>query len=772
MTILHRSSSCVAASTTSKRCGSTSSRVDPGESRLEDALKIKVLENSEATREAVIQAFQDHLGQAGSEDVALFCYSGHGSQGQAPEQFWKIEPDHLDETLVLYGSRNDGSWDLADKELAKLISLVADKGADVVVLLDCCHSGSGTRAPSLAETAVRQAPTDTRPRPLDSFIFFNELAATSAARDLETRPAGWDATGRHVLLAACRDDEEAKEYQGSGATRGAFSYFLGETLRTVGGSITYRALFDRVAALVRGQVQRQTPQLEATVSEDLQRPFLGGAIRPSPRYFVASYHSGGWVIDGGRVHGVPAATPDDSAELALFDYKAADDDLKDSEKALGKARITRVLAASSQLQIIEGTPDPAPAPLKAVITHLPTSRVRVKLEGDTQGVELARRALSSSLFVREPVGGEAADFRLIARGEQFLIAKPDDDRPLVGQVDGYTETSARQAVERLEHIERWKTTAELDNPTTSIGPDELQVEILRDGKPLTGSEIRLEYTQGDGEEWINPEVTIRLKNTGKRTVYVGLLDLPQTFGIFSMLTDVGSQKLGPEDETFANRGELIQVTVPDEFWKRGVTELKDIVKVIVSTTEFDARRMTQEDLDLPRPTTRSAALKGLGVTRGIEELGTLERLMERVQTRHAGPGTSKRIDDWRTLQFAFSTVRPLTAGRLEPGRGVTLTDGVRIEPHPALRATAARLTSMPAASRAVGVLAPLPRLLVRRSDRRTTLRVRNHPGDRRSAQRPGAVRCERPGAGDPRKSPASDDPSHASGWRARPAGSL
>ena len=76
---------------------------------------------------------------------------------------------------------------------------------------------------------MRHAPTNTRPRPLDSFIFFKELAA-QAARDLEIRPAGWDATGRHVLLAACRDDEEAKEYQGSGATRGAFSYFLGETL--------------------------------------------------------------------------------------------------------------------------------------------------------------------------------------------------------------------------------------------------------------------------------------------------------------------------------------------------------------------------------------------------------------------------------------------------------------------------------------------------------------------------------------------------------------
>ena len=51
-----------------------------------------------------------------------------------------------------------------------------------------------------------------------------------------------------MLLAACRDDEEAKEYQGGGATRGAFSYFLGETLRTAGGGISYRSLFDRAAA--------------------------------------------------------------------------------------------------------------------------------------------------------------------------------------------------------------------------------------------------------------------------------------------------------------------------------------------------------------------------------------------------------------------------------------------------------------------------------------------------------------------------------------------
>ena len=171
----------------------------------------------------------------------------------------------------------------------------------------------------------------------------------------------------------------------------------------MGGSITYRDLFDRAAALVRGQVQRQSPQLEATVAEDLQRPFLGGAIRPSPRYFVASYQGGRWAIDAGRVHGIPAPTPDDAAELALFAYGAPDEDLKDPDKALAKAKVSKVLAATSQLEIVEGTADPAAGPLKAVITHFPTPRLRVKLEGDSRGVDLAREA-PSRLNVRPRAG--------------------------------------------------------------------------------------------------------------------------------------------------------------------------------------------------------------------------------------------------------------------------------------------------------------------------------------------------------------------------------
>jgi len=101
--------------------------------------------DQQATRQAVIDEFQNHLGKAMKGDVALFYYSGHGSQERAPEEFWHLEPDRLDETIVCWDSRQSGHHDLADKELAYLIEKVARNGAHVVVILDSCHSGSGTR---------------------------------------------------------------------------------------------------------------------------------------------------------------------------------------------------------------------------------------------------------------------------------------------------------------------------------------------------------------------------------------------------------------------------------------------------------------------------------------------------------------------------------------------------------------------------------------------------------------------------------------------------
>ena len=243
-------------------------------------LRLKTLKNAEATRKTVIDSFRVHFGLAKTGDVVLFYYSGHGSQEPSPAEFWAIEPDHLDETLVCYDSRSPGGWHLADKEIAKLIGEVAANGPHVAAILDCCHSGSGTRDAEV----VRRIETDQRRRPIESFILSPEEVQATLTRSGGQSNRSWNISneGRHILLAACASDQEAKEFTGNGQRRGAFSFFLGEALKSANGVPTYRDLFARIAALVSTQVRNQSPQFEASHSVDLDAVFLDGAIQPAP----------------------------------------------------------------------------------------------------------------------------------------------------------------------------------------------------------------------------------------------------------------------------------------------------------------------------------------------------------------------------------------------------------------------------------------------------------------------------------------------------------
>jgi hypothetical protein len=105
--------------------------------------QIKLLTDAQATYQAVIDGFEGFLAAAPPGDQVLVYFSCHGSQAPAVDP--SIEPDGLDETLVLYDSRTPGVYDLLDKELGYLLSRVVQRGLNVSVFLDACHSGSGTR---------------------------------------------------------------------------------------------------------------------------------------------------------------------------------------------------------------------------------------------------------------------------------------------------------------------------------------------------------------------------------------------------------------------------------------------------------------------------------------------------------------------------------------------------------------------------------------------------------------------------------------------------
>jgi pimeloyl-ACP methyl ester carboxylesterase len=660
-------------------------------SQVDIELCLQILTDQQATRASLIQSFQQHLAQATQDDFVLFAFSGHGSQEEAPEEFWSIEPDRLNETLVCWDSRLQDSWDLADKELAKLIAEVAEKGPKITVILDCCHSGSGSRPLN-----TRYVEPDRRRRPIESYLGMAETATRSTPVPLQTAPQG-----RHVLLAACRDLETAKE--NFAKKRGAFSYSLLETLSQAAGNLTYREVFKRTHALITAQVPNQTPQLEATHGDDLNLPFLGiGAASSDQRrqaYFTVSYTKDyGWVIDAGELHGIPSPTPPETTQLALFPFDRTD--TASLSAAIAEASVIEVLPQVSRISIT-GLPSLREDEVyRAIATAMPLPPRGVVLTGDETGVALLQERLKGEhqpalLYLTQVEDPAEAKFQVHAVEGKYQILDAVGGRALVRDLVGFSGAIADKVIAQLEHIVRWMTVADLSpSPNSRIPVDAIQLDILQDGHVLDDAPILLSY-QRSGSRWQQPTFQLRLSNTSDLVLYCALLDLTERYAISPVGFEAGGVWLQPGETAWVNGGQLLYASVPKELWQQGMTEYRDIFKLIVCTAEFDARLMAQDNLDAP--VTRS--------TLPLENVrpSTLNRLMRRVQQRDIGaePEEDMVLDDWSTSQVTVVTVRPQEVQAIAPnGPAVSLGADVHLHPHEGLQATA-RLTSLPAATRSL-----------------------------------------------------------------------
>ncbi|WP_312016796.1 caspase family protein [Bradyrhizobium japonicum] len=677
--------------------------------------ELKVLKDSDATRANVIDAFRAHLARAGADDIALFYYSGHGSQERAPPEFWHIEPDHLNETLVCYDSRDENSWDLADKELAVLIAEVAARKPHLVCVLDCCHSGSGTRASLEEGVAIRRAPTDQRPRPLESFL--DGALTASPRQEKASSDTNWLVmpTGRHVLLAACRSSETAKEVNENGRPHGAFTAALIATLQQSRGAISYRDLLKRAEAQVRLRVAQQVPQIEASVQADLLQPFLGGAVELAHGTFTLSFDRGlGWIIDGGAIHGIAAPQGTETTSFAVFPLAAKPADWQSLDAAVGLAEVQEVRPELSCVRVKPTAGDlDSNLTYRAIVAATPLPPKQVYFVGEATTLQSLRQVFgnatapgNASLMVRETATEETADFRIMASPTSYRISRASAERPLIAEIEGTGEPAARLVLSRLEHVARWQAVAALRNDCTRLGNSPV---VLTMYLPITAgrgtmweevdarSETRLSYTRGADGKWTKPRFRLTLTNSSDVDLYCALLWLGESYSIASLFP-AGALLLPKQSEIVANDGKAFYAAVPDEMWNAGRTELTDHIKLIVSREQFDPSLFNQGAIDT-HARTRDA--RGLVRPRSI-----LERLANRVHTRDVStePDDGELLSDWTTSDLSLTVVRPREAAQAPPeGATTELGAGVTLIGHPAFKAQAS-LVSVTGVGRALGAL--------------------------------------------------------------------
>ena len=231
-----------------------------------------VLTDYDATKKAMQAGIVKLLKGAKKGDVLVLHYSGHGAN--VPDKNGD-EADHRDEILC----PTDLDWydPLLDDWLRSTFDTLAE-GVNLTVIMDCCHSGSNTRA--LYQPDVASIPRFL-PCPLDLMAAESGRALKGKTRStLRLSPL---ASRRRsdivnvdipeVLIAGCRDTQTSADAYIKGTYNGALTYNLVAAIRAAKGRISYRDLHgDTTTTLKTGKFD-QVPQLEGRKTR-FDAPFL------------------------------------------------------------------------------------------------------------------------------------------------------------------------------------------------------------------------------------------------------------------------------------------------------------------------------------------------------------------------------------------------------------------------------------------------------------------------------------------------------------------
>jgi hypothetical protein len=646
---------------------------------------IQILLSQAATKANVVTGFLNHLKQARENDTVVFYYSGHGSQEKAPKEFWHIEPDHQNETLVCHDSRVGGG-DLADKELRFLIAEVAKSGAEVVVLLDCCHSGNGTRATldldnADAVVSARLAKKATYSRRIENYCFYEDAKNEGWLYDMQHMPEG-----KHIIMSGCEDSELSKELNIQGKRHGAFTHYLCETLENAQYSLSYQNLLRKVKLQVRNLVTKQNPSLMSIKEAATDKLFLGNDIQPLRlSVFIKAKK---WCLDAGAIHALHKGD-----EIAIYAESDANEQtilltttLKEVE-----AEKSILLISNQDAQKLDSHSN-----YYAEIIRQAIPKASIAFTGELAGtvhlfsaIETLDQAKNPSLYLQE-VAPIDCEYRVVADNNHYVIMSADEDHPLFKIVQGYSAESAKTVLQQAEHLARWNNKLTLVNPRSRIPTDIVQMFVSIEGEEHSGDQVDLSYQQHNGE-WQAPEFTIELRYDEEAEYSKPLFCSVLMFNPFDASVDIAMDNgiwLRPatvfeNDAGSVNKvhkvlnyelfdGESVEVVVEDERFERGITQTQDIFKLIVSETPFNANLLTQDGLDTYKPEEGSTG-------RGIDLDSILDENF--AETTRKIKRKSKKIADWATSSLIINTLRPMQATAVSASRTVSLGLGIDVAPH-------------------------------------------------------------------------------------------
>lgn len=572
--------------------------------------KIRKITDSEVTRANIVNAFEEHLGQAKKDDTVLFYFSGHGTQEDAAP-LWD-ETDGKLECIVCYdgGTSKAAEFLLTDKELRYMIAKLYEKtAAHIVVIFDCCHSGDNTRGQLINaaykkdKVIKRMIYDNTRysgafpQRDWSEFIFSSEIKEEDIK---DKRTDEFLPEGVHIQMAACESNQSAVEVNGEGV----FTKKLLGALDACTGNVSYNDLSGRIRQYLRFSFE-QTPRIY--VSGDTYRllytGFLNRSLTDNVTIAEATYNQQGWQLNIGAIHGVDKNT-------TVTVVNAADISQKWS------ARIDNVFIDHCSITI-DGTPDQDKAH-KAFAEGLMSGKISLELNNSNGNpAEMAQlldkiEGNAGGHFEFQPAtaqSGHGADYTLHIRSGEAIITRANDPyRPVVRPLDLLKEKGDVELVETLKHISRWHFIRQLQNSAIPEGFPEnpLQIDVTRIYRD--GSREKINTDMGTAAFDFEPgqglwegAMEIKVTNTTNQPLYVAALYLGVQFSSYLDYLSQSPWLLEAGKELIlARKGKDRIIIRQDDFVREYNWPLTmETLKLIVSTDEFNVKALSLGNLPAP-----------------------------------------------------------------------------------------------------------------------------------------------------------------------------
>lgn len=272
-----------------------------------DAKNIVEILDKKATASNVLAELDILLSKLILGDIVYIHYSGHGQQiadwdaKDYPNVRYIAKDegeDGLDEALALYNAPMEYfegyKYDehLIDDQLDYYVSAIETKigkNGHVVVVLDACHSGSGTRGSE--PTKKRGSSTICAPKNYKKTYYVEDNKGYSSGEGIK------------AVFMGCKDQQVNYEMVVNGLGYGSLTYCIVEAITNLNSQASYKNVFDIVyGKLLINSGGEQNAEKDF---DDANSLFFGGSTIPKSDFFdVLNAVSNYAEVNAGMIHGI------------------------------------------------------------------------------------------------------------------------------------------------------------------------------------------------------------------------------------------------------------------------------------------------------------------------------------------------------------------------------------------------------------------------------------------------------------------------------------